>query len=122
VTANFSTELLSDDLAAVFDDWQEQVTYRQVASTLDPATETRSETPTDTLVAAVVRSISSREVADAAGMYRVGDVWVLVRDSDIPERPPRRTSRIVRAGEVYSIVGYQRSGYGLSWQLHCRRA
>lgn len=121
MTANVSSEMLADDVAAVFADWQETVTYRQIAGSFDPKTETRSETPTDTPLEAVVRAVTYRQVAGSAGMYQVGDLLLLVLGADLPEQPPERTSRIERAGDLYHIVGYERSADGLVWQLQCRK-
>jgi hypothetical protein len=121
VAANVSSELLSDDVSQIFADWQETVTYRQIAGAFDPETETRVDTPTDTPIEAVVRAVTYPQVAGSAGMYRVGDLLLLTLGNDLPEQPPQRTSRIERAGEVYHIIGYERSADGLVWQLQCRK-
>jgi hypothetical protein len=116
-----SSDLLAADLGRIFGDWAEEVTYRQVASTFDAQTQTRSETLTDTTVQAVVRTVTARQVRQSAGMLHAGDVQFLVRDAELPERPPRRTSRVVHGSDVYQIVGYQRSVDGLAWQIEGRR-
>lgn len=121
MAANVSSELLADDVAQIFADWQETVTYRQIASTFDPKTETRSDVTTDTPMEVVARAVTYRQVAGSAGMYQVGDLLLLVLGADLPEQPPQRTSRIERAGEVYNIVGFERSPDGLVWQLQCRK-
>jgi hypothetical protein len=121
VPANVSSELLADDVRQIFADWQEAVTYRQVASTFDPKTETRDDVETDTPIEVVARAVTYHQVAGSAGMYQVGDLLLLVLGVDLPEQPPARTSRIERAGQVYHIVSYERSPDGLVWQLQCRK-
>ena len=114
-------DLLADDLERIFQDWQEPVTYRRVSSTYDPQTQTRSETLTDTVVQGVVRTVTSRPVPRTASAALAGDVLVLIRDAEIPERPPRRSSRLVHNSNVYEIVGYQHSTDGFAWQIQTRR-
>ena len=117
MAANVSSELLADDVAQIFADWQETVTYRQIASTFDPKTQTRSDVPTDTPMEVVARAVTYRQVAGSAGMYQVGDLLLLVLGADLPEQPPQRTTGpYCRDG---GQSGFRRSFRGL-WVGHVR--
>lgn len=109
---NISDDLLGSHHNLFFEDWKRTVTYTRVSSSTNIDTGAITETTTASSVDAVPTSKTERIVGSSGGRYLVYERRFEIKTADLPEDPPRTTSRITH-DLVYDVVAHQKSADGL---------
>ena len=109
---NVTDDILNAHHDLFFDDWARSVTYTRVSSSTNISTGAGTETTTSSTVLCVVGSKKSVLVGSSGGRYLVNERTFEIKTSQLPEDPPRTTSRITH-DLVYDVVSHQKSSDGL---------
>ncbi len=109
------------DRDRMWNDWAETITFRQVATNIDPATQQVSETVTDTPIAAIIGRSQSEPAAGTAAGTLAETIEAAVKVEDLPPGDPALTDRFVRQGVEYDVVRRDLSAGGLVVVLRGRR-
>jgi len=109
---NVSDDILGAHHDLFFEDWKRSITYTRVSTSTNIETGAVTETTTASTLDAVAGPKMCRTVGASAGRYLVYERTFEIKTDDLPEDPPRTTSRITH-DLVYDVVSHQKSADGL---------
>lgn len=103
---NISDDMLDAETDLKFSDWGKTVIYQQVSSSTNYETGVIIDTITETSLLSMTGRLGEKDLPYSNGRGQVGDRTWLFKTSDLPEFPPKDTSRIVHEGVTYQVVGH----------------
>lgn len=103
----------------------QSITYTQKNDSLNVTTGTVTEDDTPTTIGSgtdddpgvLVSMVSDQLVANSGGKYHAGDVIFRIRNDDMPETPPKTTSKITFNSKEYNIVSHRQSADTNVWSV-----
>lgn len=104
-----SDDILRSHRDAHFDNWSREVSYVAQSRTVNYTTGAATVTGTTEALECVTRPVSDSQVAGSNGRYFVGDRLFELRTEDLPEDPPKTTSKLIFNGVNYQVISFERS-------------
>lgn len=108
------TSIRTDDIDRMFADWGEPVVLKRVDLSADPATGTLSETESNVVVTAIVKTRTVQSTSGPAHQHSTLTTSFLVRTAELPDAFNLSMCRVVHDGDAYSVFGSETSGDGLT--------
>lgn len=115
--------LLNADIQVLLDDVGTSITYTswgETAASVDPSTGAVTGPDMVAVITAVKGVHTAEEVAGAAGVLEIGDVWFLCKASDLPDNL-RATDNVTFDGSVYGVILLEPDEIGASTVVSCRK-
>lgn len=109
---NISDAMLKDHRDIFFADWETSIQYVPQTRSVNYTTGTVTTTGSAETIRCVTRPVSDRQVQGSNGRYFAGDRYFELATEDLPEDPPKTTSKIVYSGVDYSVISFDRSCQG----------
>ena len=106
---NISDDMLKDHRDAFFADWEATADYIVESRSVNYDTGAATITGTSEALTCVTTPVTDRQVQGSNGRYFVGDRYFKFRTEELPEDPPKTSSRIVYGGVSYRVISHDRS-------------
>jgi hypothetical protein len=121
--AELSRTIRAEQRASCFAKFGESITYRRTADSISLTTGVITASNTDaTIDEVLIGEVTARQVRDSAGKYLAGDAVFRIQDGDMPETPPKITSKIVFDSSTYIIIGHIESSDRNVWDVVARKS